>query len=556
MPYNLMKKFTLLPAILSALPLLFMIATLSQPKLVEQSYSELITNDSQKRFENSWLDLAMFAEFAHHSKNYRIAANYYLELYKLTGNLDFLSRLISSYIASKDLKSALLFLDEHLDNQNSDDLLALKLALTFKYEILNKDSGVNLEFNFHTIIDEKKVVSYLQMLNFTPSEYLMVINIFRRERESISIEKPDEFLLYLMLAGNLWQEAQSQIKKFEGFGMLQSNSVDIIFREQLKKGSTATLLEWVEFLERKHGIKPQFLMMKTEIYRNQKKRNLVINTLRKAVKAFPNNNQLIFWRAVHLFNYNLLDEASKDLESLLAFGYRQSEVHFFLGAIAEAGGQYADAIEHLMSITSSESEMYFIAQKKIAQLKFASKQFGKALELLDSLQMDFPDKFVEIIQFEADLLIENDEFELAMTVLNDSLSKLDFNRDLIYTRALVADRLGEIELVENDLRKILSLFPNDADALNALGYSLTNFTSRYEEAYQLIRRALELKSDSFYILDSMGWVYFKLGDLRSSIFYLEKAYELSQDEEITQHLVEVLNANGEFEKARLILEKS
>ena len=170
-----------------------------------------------------------------------------MELYKLTGNLDFLSRLISSYIASKDLKSALLFLDEHLDNQNSDDLLALKLALTFKYEILNKDPGVNLEFNFHTLIDEKKVVSYLQMLNFTPSEYLMVINIFRRERESISIEKPDEFLLYLMLAGNLWQEAQSQIKKFEGFGMLQSNSVDIIFREQLKKGSTATLLEWVEF---------------------------------------------------------------------------------------------------------------------------------------------------------------------------------------------------------------------------------------------------------------------------------------------------------------------
>ena len=551
-----MKKFILLPAILSTLPLLFMVAILNQPKLVEQSYSELITNDSQKRFENSWLDLAMFAEFAHHSKNYRIAANYYLELYKLTGNLDFLSRLISSYIASKDLKSALLFLDEHLDNQKSDDLLALKLALTFKYEILNKDPSVNLEFNFHTIIDEKKVVSYLQMLNFTPSEYLMVINIFRRERESISIEKPDEFLLYLMLAGNLWQEAQSQIKKFEGFGMLQSNSVDIIFREQLKKGSAATLLEWVEFLERKHGIKPQFLMMKTEIYRNQKKRNLVINTLRKAVKAFPNNNQLIFWRAVHLFNYNLLDEASKDLESLLAFGYRQSEVHFFLGAIAEAGGQYADAIEHLMSITSSESEMYFIAQKKIAQLKFASKQFGKALELLDSLQMDFPDKFVEIIQFEADLLIENNEFELAMTVLNDSLSKLDFNRDLVYTRALVADRLGEIELVENDLRKILSLYPNDADALNALGYSLTNFTSRYEEAYQLIRRALELKSDSFYILDSMGWVYFKLGDLRSSIFYLEKAYELSQDEEITQHLVEVLNANGEFEKARLILEKS
>ena len=278
--------------------------------------------------------------------------------------------------------------------------------------------------------------------------------------------------------------------------------------------------------------------------------------MRKAVKTFPNNNQLIFWRAVHLFNYNLLDEARIDLESLLVEGYRQSEVYFFLGAIAEAGGHYAEAIEHLISIPNSDSEIYFTSQKKIAQLMFASKQFANALELLDSLQLDFPDKFVEIIQFEADSLIEENEFELAMTVLNDSLSKLDFNRDLVYTRALVADRLGKIELVENDLRKILSLFPNDADALNALGYSLTNFTSRYEEAYQLIRRALELKSDSFYILDSMGWVYFKLGDLRRSIFYLEKAYELSQDDEITQHLVEVLNANGEFEKARLILEKS
>ena len=170
------------------------------------------------------------------------------------------------------MKNALLFLDEHLNNQKTDDLLALKLALTFKYEIMNEDSGVNLVFNFHTTLDEKKVVSYLQMLNFTPSEYLMAINIFRRERESISIEKPDEFLLYLMLAGNSWQEAQSQIKKFEEFGMLQSNSVDIIFREQLKKGSAATLLEWVEFLETKHGIKPQFSMMKIEIYRNQQKK--------------------------------------------------------------------------------------------------------------------------------------------------------------------------------------------------------------------------------------------------------------------------------------------
>lgn len=547
-----MKKFFLLSTILSALPLLLIMVVLRH----NEPPPSLNTNDSQKRFENSWLYLAMFAEFAHHGKDYRLAATNYLKLYKLTKSTDFLGQLISAYIANKDLKNALLFLDEHLSNQKTDDLLALKLALMLQHEILNEDPSVNLVFNFHSRLAEKKVVGYLQMLNFTPSEYLLALKIFRRERGNISIDNPNEFLLYLMLASNSWQEAQSQIKKFKEFGMLQSNSVDIIFREQLKKGSTDTLLEWVEFLETKHGIKPQFSMMKTEIYRNQQKKNLVIDTMRKAVKAFPNNKQLIFWKAVHLFNYNLLGEASTDLKSLLVLDYRQNEVYFFLAAIAEADGHYVQAIDHLLSITNSDPEVYFISQKKIAQLMFYSDQFKKALELLDLLQVDFPDKFVEIIQFEADSLIEKNKFELAMAILNDSLSKLDFNRDLIYTRALVADRLGEIELVENDLTKILSLFPNDADALNALGYSLTNFTSRYEEAYQLIRRALEIKSDSFYILDSMGWVYFKLGDLERSIYYLEKAYELSQDDEITQHFIEALNANGEFEKARSILEKS
>ena len=85
------------------------------------------------------------------------------------------------------------------------------------------------------------------MLNFKPSEYLMAINIFRRERESISIEKPDEFPALSDVIGNLWQEAQSQIKKFEGLELLQSSSVDIIFRQQLKKGSASILLEWIEF---------------------------------------------------------------------------------------------------------------------------------------------------------------------------------------------------------------------------------------------------------------------------------------------------------------------
>ncbi len=519
-------------------------------------YSQSNTNDSQEQFGNSWLYLIMSSEYANNSKNFRLAATDYLRLYNLTKNADVLNHLISAYIASQDFENALLFLDEKLTYQKTADLLALKLAIMFKYQIATKDKPSKLVFEFQSKLAEKKVLAYLEMLNFTPSEYSLAINIFHRERHNISLEKPDEFLLYLMLASNSWQEALSQIKKFKEFGLVQSNSAEIVFREHLKRGSASILLDWVDSLERKHGFKPQFLMMKAEIFRVQKKNNLALHTIRNAAKAFPENNQLVFMKAVFLFNHNLLDEARSALNKLLAHNYRFNEVHFLLGAIAEADALYLKSIEHFLLITQSSPDLYFISRKKTARLMFSLGKFKEAVELLNWLQIDFPDKFIEISQIKADFLINKNQLELAMIALNDDLSKLDFNRDLIYTRALVADKLGKIELLEKDLRKILSIFPNDADALNALGYSLTNLTSRYEEAYQLISKALSIKSDSFYILDSMGWIYFKLGDIERSIFYLEKAYELSQDEEITQHLVEALNANGEFEKARIILEKS
>ena len=550
----LVNKFIYFSSILSALPLIFMFIMLGQH--VSPNTPEMSTTDSQKQFRNSWLYLIMSSEYANHSKNFRLAAIDYLKLYELTKNIDVLNHLISALIASEDFENALLFLDEQLSHHETDDLLALKLALLFKHEIVIKDKAMDQVFDFHSKLAEKKVLAYLELLNFTPSQYSLAINIFRRERNNISLENPDEFLLYLMLASNSWDEALSQIKKFKEFGLIQADSADIVFKELLKRGSTSVLLNWVESLERKHGLKPHLLMMKAEIFRAQRKNNLALLTLTNAVKIFPKNNQLVFAKAVFLFDNNLLDEARNTLNLLLTNSYRRNEVYFLLGAIAEADKLYPRAVEHWLSITNYDTDIYFISRKKIAQLMCSAGQFDEALELLNWLQIDFPAKFIEIGQFKADLLINKNQFELAMTVLNDDLSKLDFDRDLVYTRALVADRLGKIKLLEKDLRKILSIFPNDADALNALGYSLTNLTSRYKEAYQLISKALEIKSDSFYILDSMGWVYFKLGDLERSIFYLEKAYELSQDDEITQHLVEALNANGDFEKARIILEKS
>ena len=113
---------------------------------------------------------------------------------------------------------------------------------------------------------------------------------------------------------------------------------------------------------------------------------------------------------------------------------------------------------------------------------------------------------------------------------------------------------GRLDLLEKDLRSILEREPDHAQALNALGYTLTDATDRHAEAYELIKKALELRPNDFYILDSMGWVLYRLGRLDEAIEYLRKALNIRQDPEIAAHLGEVLWVRGEREQAKEVWE--
>ena len=128
----------------------------------------------------------------------------------------------------------------------------------------------------------------------------------------------------------------------------------------------------------------------------------------------------------------------------------------------------------------------------------------------------------------------------AIPVLTEALSKAPESVEILYTRALAFEQLGNIDGAETDLRKILDLKPNDPDAMNALGYTLADRTDRYQEAYVLIEKALEQKPESAAILDSMGWVLLKLGRLDEAELHFEQAWERSKDHEIAAHYGELL----------------
>ena len=137
-------------------------------------------------------------------------------------------------------------------------------------------------------------------------------------------------------------------------------------------------------------------------------------------------------------------------------------------------------------------------------------------------------------------------------MLNDALKKLPDYPELLYDRALAADKIGKFNILEQDLRKLIKLKPDNAHAYNALGYSLAERRAQLPEALKLIKRAVELSPEDPYIMDSLGWVYYRMGNFADGLNYLNLAFAARPDPEIAAHLGEVLWMQGAKEDAKNI----
>ena len=156
---------------------------------------------------------------------------------------------------------------------------------------------------------------------------------------------------------------------------------------------------------------------------------------------------------------------------------------------------------------------------------------------------------------ETELLIEQGRGDEALAMFSDALAETPGSAALLYGRAMAAVRMDRIDLAEQDLRTLIQREPDNALALNALGYTLSDRTDRQREAYRLIERALAIDPDNPAILDSMGWVLFKLDRAEQAAPYLERAANAELNAEIVAHLVEVLWALERYEEARDWIER-
>jgi tetratricopeptide (TPR) repeat protein len=249
------------------------------------------------------------------------------------------------------------------------------------------------------------------------------------------------------------------------------------------------------------------------------------------------------------------EEASTLLGRVLAGDPRDPDlVRYYLARAEDSRGRLPQALEHYRAVTGGEHRL-------AAQLGAATVlgRMGRVPEAREALARVVPASLAERVQVtlaEVQVLRDARDLKAAYDVLDAALSRTPDSPELLYEQALIAERLGRVDVLERNLRRVIEIQPGHAHAHNALGYSLADRNLRLDEALSLIDTALRLSPEDPYILDSMGWVLFRRGQPEKALEYLRRAWRGKADAEIGAHLGEVLWSLGQRDEARRIWDES
>jgi len=361
-----------------------------------------------------------------------------------------------------------------------------------------------------------------------------------------------------------------------------------VAQSALVAGETKTALVAINEAERLKSAWPQAAILKAQILRETSEESAV-TYLQEFLKANPDANdaRLAYARllvaqksyllareefrkanvgnttdpeipySIGLISQQIEDfaEAEKQFQRTLQLKPRDpNPILFNLGLVAEARKDRDGAIAYYGQIADGE---YFVSAKlKIANLIAKRDGLDSGRKFLqEAREAQGADNGAlgmrtQLIQAEAQLLREAKAFKEAFNLLSGAVETNPDSADILYDRAMIAEKLDKYDILENDLRRVIVLKPDYAHAYNALGYTLADRNIKLTEAYELIQKALKLSPEDAFIQDSLGWVQFRLGKKDDALITLRKAYDARRDPEIAAHLGQVLYASGAREEAQ------
>ena len=268
-------------------------------------------------------------------------------------------------------------------------------------------------------------------------------------------------------------------------------------------------------------------------------------------QQFPFDKDIIFTLALVEKELQLYDDSAEKFNVLLSRKQYIPEANYQLGKIFEAQLRPDKALPHYLNVTSGDT---FVASMSSAvKIMMRDSKDFEALELVrENRKNQLGENREGLFMLEADILSNTGQMTAAESALSSGLEEFPDSQSLLYARAMLYTRLDYIEAAERDLKQIITIKPDNAAALNALGYTLADKTDRLDEAHDYITRALAITPNDPAVLDSFGWLQYRKGNVDEALNSLREAMTAMPDHEIAAHLGEVLWIKGIHDEAKKV----
>lgn len=324
--------------------------------------------------------------------------------------------------------------------------------------------------------------------------------------------------------------------------LLEANLLHLLKRD---KEAIAKMAHLLEFYPENTGLRQQYARILThhDLELAQHQFEILVNQR-------PGDGDLLLSLGIIAMERKDLETAQEAFEELLDRDQHLSTAHYYLGRMAEARQDFSEAIIHYLQVDGGND--FLSATLSLLDIFVRQEDFLSAQQHMNRVRLRYPDQSEALYVLHGQALVKHNHLAEGEKVYNEGIANFPASIRLLLSRAMLHNQRNQLAATERDLRQVLKLESDNVAALNSLGYILTDRTERYDEARELLERALSLRPDDPAIMDSMGWLMYKLGHYPEALGHLRSAFAAEPNAEIAAHLGEILWVVGDKTEARRV----
>lgn len=500
------------------------------------------------------LYLLMAAEMAGQRNQYDLALDAYLQAAKRVDDARIAERAVKIGMFIKDEKRTREALEIWLA-KDPENLPARKFAVLLAIKNADRKAAVeNLDaiFQDDPAGFENGMLEIIKMLE-KEDRSQFVFDVLE-DLNQLHPEQSSLLFLQAVVASVLHNNDLAQQKIAQVLELQPDWNKAIIFQAQLagRSGDMPKARQYLEKAVKQAPSDKQLRKMLLEVLVNTGAFEDATRLCQSVLDDNPEDGETLFTMAVIYMQQNQVDKAEGYLEKALNSPDWEGQASFYLGKIESEKQRPEKALKWFDR--AAENGYGFEADMAAVSVLLNQKMLNDAESRIKKMEANYPEQHLRILMMKAEMYNHWGKQQEAYDLLSQVLKDSPENRDVLYARALIAERLDKLDVVEADLLKILDKNPDDVGALNALGYTLTDRTLRFDEAEKYLRKALQLQPDEAVVIDSYGWLQFKQGKFDVALEYLKKAFDKQPENEIAAHIAEVLWVTGKQKEAKEFFE--